>query len=80
MLSVNDLTKQKTFTPYRNDDGTVTEWYSEHFEYQIKLYDNNIFILSHHCEIDGSTWSINKLKSLDDLKNVYEAITDGKFN
>jgi len=28
------------------------------------------------CEIDGSLYFIKRLKDMDDLKNVYKAITD----
>ena len=31
------------------------------------------------CEVDGSTWHVKYLKDIEDLKNVYQAISDSEL-
>ena len=72
-LTEEDLNKQTTFRKYK--DGF---WYDAHFEFVIR-FNFGVPSLSHHCEVEGHTWFIKYPKSLDDLKKVYEAITDLEF-
>ena len=72
-LTKEDLENQSTFFQY---EGNV--WYDNHFEFQIRFI-MGVPKLSHHCEEEGTTWFIKYPKSLDDLKKVYEAITDSEF-
>ena len=72
-LTKEDLKNQNTFYEY---DGDV--WYDAHFEFQIR-FNMGVPTLSHHCEVEGNTWFIKYPKSLEDVKRVYEAITDLEF-
>lgn len=72
-MTEKDLQKQKTFRKYEEN-----VWFDEEFEFRIR-FNMGLCVLSHHCEIGGKTWFIKNIKSLKDLKNVYEAITDKKF-
>lgn len=73
-MKETDLKKQKTFREYP-DDGC---WYDLEFNFQIR-FNMGQCVLSHYCEVEGGTWFIKNIKGLEDLKRVYEAITDQKF-
>lgn len=72
-LKEEDLKNQNTFHKYKDD-----LWYDNQFEFQIR-FNKDMPVLSHHCEMEGDTWFIKYPKSLEDLKKVYEAITDNEF-
>ena len=55
----------------KEEDGS----YCDRWQFSIRQDDNRT-IFSLFSEVDGSTWFIKYLKDLDDLKNVYHAITD----
>ena len=74
MLKEKHLVNQKTFRS--GQDANV--WFDENFEFQIK-FDEFGGTLYFHEEIDGKTIFIKRLRSLNDLANVYEAITELKF-
>ena len=69
----SDLKNQNTFSKY-----TENIWYDRQFEFEIR-FNLGMAVLSHHCEVEGDTWFIKYLKNLEDLKKVYEAITDEEF-
>jgi hypothetical protein len=73
MLKEEELKNQKTFLKYDNHT-----YYDELFDFQIK-FEINFAIFSLHNEVDGSTRFLKYINDLDDLKNVYEAITDKNF-
>ena len=72
-MEEKELEKQNTFFKYEEN-----VWYDRQFEFQIR-FRMAIAVLSHHCEVEGDTWFIKYLKNLEDLKIVYEAITNQKF-
>jgi len=72
-MEEKELEKQNTFFKYEEN-----VWYDRQFEFQIRFKLGTVAIL-HHCEVEGDTWFIKYLKSLEDLKTVYEAITNQKF-
>ena len=73
-MKEEELKNQNTFSKYRENI-----WYDRQFDFQIR-FELGMAVLAHHCEVDGKTWFIKYLKSLEDLKKVYEAITDETLN
>jgi len=73
-ITIDALSKLKSFG--MGDDGTFTDVQ----EFNIvpnKLHSGEIeWHLMMFCEVDGSTYHIKRLRSMEDLKRVYEAISD----
>ena len=72
-MKENQLDNQDTF--FKHTDGY---WYDGLWDFKIS-FDRGICALLSHNEVDGSTWFLKYIKDLDDLKRVFEAITDKKF-
>ncbi|MFV2015380.1 MAG: hypothetical protein ACC656_08135 [Candidatus Heimdallarchaeota archaeon] len=69
MLTKKDLNRLIGFG--KEKDGS----YSDRWQFDIKKVKKN-WCLFFFSEVDGSTWFIKKLKDLNDLQNVYYAITN----
>lgn len=74
-MKESELKNQKTFFKYKNGN-----WYDCMWEFEVSFnsYKENGKLCS-HCEVDGRTWFLKYLKDVNDLKTVYEALTDKKF-
>jgi hypothetical protein len=74
LLITEDLKNQKTFHLW---DENI--WLDNGMNLMISF--SNVYgpTLYTHNEVDGRTGRIKVLKDLEDLKRVYEAITDEKF-
>ena len=73
-MKEEEMENQETFFKY---DGIC--WHDKDFDFQIYFYFGNVASLSHYCEDEDDTWFIKNLKNIEDLKRVYEAITDKEF-
>lgn len=72
-MKEEELNNQQTF--HKSEENL---WYDTQFEFQIR-FNMGMAVLSHFDECDGDIWFIKYLKSLEDLKRVYEAINDTEF-
>ena len=72
MITNKDLNSLAEFG--KEKDGS----YSDRWQFDIKKIKKD-WCLFFFYEVDGKTWFIKKLKDFNDLKNVYHAITDTKF-
>jgi hypothetical protein len=72
-MEETELENQNTFFKYEDKI-----WYDREFDFQISFRLDRP-LLSHHCEVQGDIWPIKYLKNIEDLKRVYEAIKDEKF-
>ena len=72
MITEDDLNKLESFGRESNGD------YSDRRDFSIIKSKRNPgkWIFCHFCEVDGSLYTIKTLKDMDDLRNVYNAITD----
>lgn len=56
---------------YKDEDGS----YSDGEDFLIRE-TFGVYSLNHFSKVENETWFIKNLKDLNDLKNVYHAITD----
>lgn len=72
---LKDLENQKTF--YKSSENV---WFDGKFDFKLiknEKYDE--FILYSHNEMDGSTWYLKRIENINQLKNIYEALTSRIF-
>ncbi len=80
-----ELEKQKTFILYDKEDENPT-WFNCYFDMAISArvgvenrltgLKEDVVFFCFHDEINGKLTNIKKLKDIDDLKNLYKAITN----
>ena len=68
-----DLDKQDIFRQYNN-----TTWYDDIFDFQL-TFDGNGCNLSSYCEADGKADFLTNIKTLKELKDMYELLTGKDF-
>jgi hypothetical protein len=72
---LKDLENQKTF--YKSSENV---WFDGKFDFKlVKNEKYNEFILYSHNESDGSTWYLKRIENINQLKNIYEALTSCIF-
>ena len=74
MLRREELKKQKTFSKY-NDK----QWFDSGMNFLLSFEIFNVPELYHYDESNGEKIFIKKIESLDDLENIYTAITNKNF-
>jgi len=78
MITHKDLKNQNTFFKYGGAQiehkHTVYYWYEGSFDCGLRVYDDGTISMFLHNEVDGDTWSIRNVESLEDLEYLYNAI------
>ncbi len=74
-MTKNDLIlKQRTF-----QEQSYNKWYDPNFEFLVTINDAGVGEMSSVSSIDNSTHFLRFVHSIDDIRRVYEALTDLNF-